>query len=122
MSTLCNEVQLISFGLGELEVLLDRLAATEVITKTGDRPLHIACEKGHARVVGSLLAQGARMDVYRTQDGLDAFSVAVWYRRKEVMGPLVLYKVQQDPGAYTLRQALWNAVEWGGWMKSMMRL
>ncbi|KAK1766526.1 ankyrin-1 [Phialemonium atrogriseum] len=98
---------------GAAEVLLDRYAATEATTRAGDRALHAACECGHARVVGLLLAHGARLDAVRASDGLSALDVAAWHRRRNVLGPLILFRAKQNPVEFSTRDALYAAAKWG---------
>lgn len=88
-------------------------ATIEMATPQGDNALHAACEAGHARVVGLLLAHGARLEAARASDGLSALGIAMWYARREVLAPLLLFKTQQDPRGYTREMALYAAAEWG---------
>ncbi|KXX79231.1 Ankyrin-1 [Madurella mycetomatis] len=103
-----------SHGHGHVvEVLLSHGAPTETVTPQGDTALHIACEKGHARAVGALLSHGAGLEATRASDGLSALGIAMWYQRRGVLAPLILFQTQQDPIGYPKETALYAAAEWG---------
>ncbi|GAB1318562.1 Ankyrin-1 [Madurella fahalii] len=96
-----------------VEVLLAHGAPTETVTSQGDTALHIACEKGHARAVGALLSRGAGLEATRASDGLSALGIAMWYQRRGVLAPLILFQTQRDPVGYPKETALYAAAEWG---------
>ncbi|KAK1749808.1 ankyrin-1 [Echria macrotheca] len=102
-------------GFGEVvEVLLGRGGAkTGTLSNQGDNALHIACERGHARAVGALLAHGATLETPRASDDMSALQIAMWYQRRGILAPLILFQTQQDPVKFTKEMALYSAAEWG---------